>query len=113
MPPTARAFYKILRHCLWRRPFVFPFQQQAKEHPSTSIQNFNFATQSNLTPKTQSWLIPTEVVAEVVTTPISAVTGTNRIVVDGYIRTGMLVLNARYLANPFFFFFFLTPFTYI
>jgi hypothetical protein len=43
-----------------------------------------------------------EVVAEAATTPINAVTGTSKIVVDGYIKTGMLVLNARYLASPFF-----------
>ena len=41
-----------------------------------------------------------EVVAEVATTPINAVTGTSRIVVVGYIRMVMLVPNARYLAKP-------------
>ena len=42
-----------------------------------------------------------EVVVEVVITPINAVTGMSKIVVDGYIRTGMLVQNARYLVKSF------------
>ena len=42
-----------------------------------------------------------EVVEEVATILISVVIGTNKIVVDGYIRMVMHVLNARYLVKSF------------
>jgi hypothetical protein len=97
---AARDFYKILSHfALEASLSSFLFNEQTTF--IHSIQNFRFHHTLEPHFKAQPWLIQMEVVVEVVITPINAVTGMSKIVVDGYIRTGMLVQNARYLVKSF------------
>jgi hypothetical protein len=80
-----------------RRSFFFLVRQTKNTHPSHPKFQFHYTLEPHL--QDPVWPTQTEVVAEVATTPINAVTGTSRIVVDGYIRMGMHVPNARYLAK--------------